>query len=387
MSTLMNLLANANAAPASTESANTGMQQGLNTQPSGNAGFAERGSQAGSLPPSFDRNHDEDDDHDSTPGLHQLSHSELSERAYTPRSAERLRVTARKVCEEKEIPADSLNDFVECGPELQRMHMQAQYIHASRAEFKYKNLLRIYSKDFQDLLQHRATASLLSPAVPAWLNDVSNQAVRYLGAKPKFFYTTREVLEDAELKKHLIAFVKDAYSKARGRMRPLLDSSIKPTHKQIEEGKATVEKLAEELARPTGMVLNDKHFSHVAYLRMTMSDFRGRPAQWRKPQRRSRAEDEGTPETDVDDATTPSNSAQNPKFSDADFWQYADYQLGELRKHLSQYPEGPARNEAMKKSFKLVLDEDRKKYGRSLARPENPSPMPWQEHVEKHFWW
>ncbi|KAI5995505.1 hypothetical protein EDD15DRAFT_2365686 [Pisolithus albus] len=204
------------------------------------------------------RRSDPPDDFDSDP-------TQLS-----PRRVKRLKIYAKDLCKELDIPEKNLLDFVETGNMFHMLVNVKASLIKNEIEFhtNKSNALQeiLATKDFESALYNRLLACLLSPNITAYVTDTQRHIMDFIFEHQDIFKIPAGVFDDAELKTSLRTIVSKALAGIRSQLKTQLISSIAK--------KTCIVDVTKSLARASsGMEVEAAHWNRMAFLRRCLRIF------------------------------------------------------------------------------------------------------------------
>ncbi|OJA16731.1 hypothetical protein AZE42_12852 [Rhizopogon vesiculosus] len=186
----------------------------------------------------------------------------------TPSRTKRLKMYARKVAEENDVPEQGLFDFVDTGGiyymliDLKVCMMKIDSTRKTTILADIKELLN--SKDFKSGLQNRLTACLLSPNLTAYVTDTLPNISSFIKENNSIFKVPLSLFEDVQLSGIFVTVVSDLLCSIRSNMKSKLLASIRKRMSIMDTAKSLAHGCIE---------VDAAHWNRLAFLRRCLRIF------------------------------------------------------------------------------------------------------------------
>ncbi|KAG1873406.1 hypothetical protein C8R48DRAFT_769841 [Suillus tomentosus] len=188
----------------------------------------------------------------------------------TPQRMKRLKMHAKKACEENEVPQDEVMTFIDTGDifymliDLKITLIKLCEGNKARRMQELKDALE--SKDFENGLYNRLFACILSPNITAYVTDTQCHIMDFISKNQEIFKIPPGLLDDVELRAQLGKAVTKLLTNIRSAIKGALTTSI------IK--RTSIADVTRSLARSgSGMEVDSTHWNRIALLRRLLRIF------------------------------------------------------------------------------------------------------------------
>ncbi|ESK85031.1 hypothetical protein Moror_15719 [Moniliophthora roreri MCA 2997] len=177
----------------------------------------------------------------------------------SPKHAKRLKTFSEAVCESKQLPTGSLNDFAALDTTVMMITIYAKLLGQQREQDLSNCHQTLLSAEFSSSLGRKITACLTSASIMFYVTDTSNAFAKFVHENPLLFGIPQQL---------------DIASDVHGMIKSKISASIKPTPtKHNPKGKLySIDKLAKQLL-PESITPNANHWACFALLHNLFVEF------------------------------------------------------------------------------------------------------------------
>ncbi|KAG2121100.1 hypothetical protein DEU56DRAFT_760796 [Suillus clintonianus] len=188
----------------------------------------------------------------------------------TPQRTKRLKIYAKKACEENDVPHEEVMTFIDSGDifymllDLKITLIKFSEGNAVKRLQELKDALE--SKDFENGLYNRLFACMLSPNITAYVTDTQSHIMDFISKNRDIFKIPPGLLDDVELRAQLGKAVTKLLTNIRSAMKTALTTSIVK--------RTSIADVTRSLARSgSGMEVDSTHWNRMAFLRRLLRIF------------------------------------------------------------------------------------------------------------------
>ncbi|KAG2086476.1 hypothetical protein BD769DRAFT_1681114 [Suillus cothurnatus] len=181
----------------------------------------------------------------------------------TPQCTKRLKMHAKKSCEENEVPHEEVMTFIDSGDifymlvDLKITLIKLCQGNKARRMQELKDALE--SKDFENGLNNHLFACMLSPNLTAYVTDTQSHIMDFIVKNRDIFKIPPELLDNVELRAQLGKAVTKLLTNIRSAIKTVLTTSIVK--------RTSVADVTRLLARSgSGMEVDSTHWNRIALL-------------------------------------------------------------------------------------------------------------------------
>ncbi|KAG0693796.1 hypothetical protein DFH29DRAFT_1006926 [Suillus ampliporus] len=186
----------------------------------------------------------------------------------SPSQTKKLKLYADQVAEKTGCPREVLHEFVNAGSVFHMLIGLKANSFMKNDELEKGALVDlkelIDSKDFRSALQSRLTACLLSPNLPAYVDDTHTNIVEFIKKHQEVFKIPAALIDDVELLAQLSKIVSDLLSSIRGNLKGKLVSSLVKRMSIMDTAKSLANGIIE---------VDAAHWNRYAFLRRCLRIF------------------------------------------------------------------------------------------------------------------
>ncbi|KAJ8591250.1 hypothetical protein M405DRAFT_860713 [Rhizopogon salebrosus TDB-379] len=332
-----------------------------------------------------------------TPGpLRSATRAQVRRRVESSDSREaeckRLKTYATGICKTNGLPEDSLEQFAASGEKEMLISVMGRLLAMDKQKEKDEAMEYINSAEFKQSLTDRLRACLLSPNLSGYVKQLSQNLFEFAKKHPSVFKLPPSSLQDLELMNKLDGMIKDILTSQRGSMKQKLAGAIQKS--------LNIHVLCRSLSNNcTDITI--AHWSCVAFLRSSMSQFQTVVAESSKAQDDIPFDDNNEEQLDIadpegDDADAAPTIQSSWKFHQ--YWSFIDVLLQELREDALKNTTSPKdAEEYVRNFFSDVLMNNLRKYPRgdntSSTTPSAMAPsldsvtVDWQRTIHGKLIW
>ncbi|KAG1733175.1 hypothetical protein EDD22DRAFT_960248 [Suillus occidentalis] len=188
----------------------------------------------------------------------------------TPQRTKRLKMHAKKACEENDVLQEEVMTFIDSG-DIFYMLIDLKITLVKLCEGNKDKRMQelkdsLESKDFENGLYNRLFACMLSPNITAYVTDTQSHIMEFISKNREIFKIPPGVLDDVELRAQLGKAVTKLLTNIRSAIKAALTTSIVK--------RTSIADVTRSLARSgSGMEVDSTHWNRIALLRRLLRIF------------------------------------------------------------------------------------------------------------------